>query len=246
LATWGTRHRAITNKTGQSRDIDNTGHKIHNDHKQDWTIHRRRQHWAQDTFITITNKTGQSRDISNTGHKTQNDHKQDWTIQRHWQHGAQDTERSQTRLDNPETLVTRGTRHRTITNKTGQSRDIGNTGHKTQNDHKQDWTIQRHRQHWAQDTERSRTERLDNPETFATLGTRHRTITNKTGQSIDIGNTGHKIQNDHKQDWKIQRHRQHWTQDTTQNDHKQDWTIQRHWEHWSQDTERSQTILDNP
>ena len=49
---------------------------------------------------------------------------------------------------------------------------------------------------------------------MGTLGTRYRTITNKTGQSIDIGNTGHKIQNDHKQDWTIHRHRQHWTQDT--------------------------------
>jgi hypothetical protein len=47
------------------------------------------------------------------------------------------------------------TQYRTITNKTGQFIDIGNTEYKTQNDHKQDWTIHRHWQHWAQDTERS-------------------------------------------------------------------------------------------
>ena len=56
------------------------------------------------------------------------------------------------------------------------------------------------------------------------LDTRYRAITNKTGQSIDIGNTGHKIQSNHKQDW----------------------TIHRHWEHWAQDTERSETRLDTP
>ena len=44
---------------------------------------------------------------------------------------------------------------------TGQSIDIGNTEHKIQNDHEQDWTIHRHRQHWAQDTDRSQTT-LDN------------------------------------------------------------------------------------
>jgi len=69
-----------------------------------------------------------------------------------------------------------------------------------------------------------RQSRLDNPEIQATLGTKYRTITNKTGQSIDIGNTGYKIQNDQKQDW----------------------TIHRHWQYWAQDTERLQTRLDNP
>jgi hypothetical protein len=37
----------------------------------------------------------------------------------------------------------------------------------------------------------------------AILGTRYRAVTNKTEQFIDIGNTGHKIQSDHKQDWTI-------------------------------------------
>jgi hypothetical protein len=49
-------------------------------------------------------------------------------------------------------------------------------------------------------------------------------ITNKTGQFIDIGNIGYKTQNDHKQDWKLHRH----------------------WEHWTQGTERSQARLVNP
>ena len=69
----------------------------------------------------------------------------------------------------------------------------------------------------------------------------------ETRQSIDIGNTGHKIQTGHKQDWTIHRHWQHWTQDTERYiymDHK-DWTIHRHRQHWAQYTERSQTRLDN-
>ena len=59
-------------------------------------------------------------------------------------------------------MATLSTIYRAITNKTGQFIDIGNTGHKIQSDHKLDWTIHKHRQHWAQDTERSQT-RLDNP-----------------------------------------------------------------------------------
>ena len=55
----------------------------------------------------------------------------------------------------------------------------------------QEWTIQRHRQQWAPDTEWE--SRIDNPETQAKLGTRHRK-----------GN----------QEWTIQRHRQHWAPDT--------------------------------
>jgi hypothetical protein len=56
LATLGTRHRTITNKTGQSIDTGNTGHKTQSDHK-----------------------TGQSINIGNTGYKTQNDQKKDKT-----------------------------------------------------------------------------------------------------------------------------------------------------------------------
>ena len=50
-------------------------------------------------------------------------------------------------MDNPETQVIMGTRHRTKTNiKNGQSRNTGNNGHKTQNEDKhQEWTIQKHR-----------------------------------------------------------------------------------------------------
>jgi hypothetical protein len=76
---------------------------------QEWTIKRHGQHWALDTEIAIRN--GQSRDIGNIGHHTQ---------------------KGPSRMDNPETQATLGTRHRR-----------GN----------QEWTIQRHRQHWALDTE---------------------------------------------------------------------------------------------
>ena len=93
-------------------------------------------------------------------------------------------------MDNPETRTALGTRH------------------KREN---QEWTIQRQRQHWALDTEiairngQSRDidnighhtqkgqSRMDNPETQAKLGTRHRR-----------GN----------QEWTIQRHRQHLALDT--------------------------------
>jgi hypothetical protein len=73
----------------------------------------------------------QSRDTGNIGHKIQ---------------------------ENPETLETLNTRHKTIqrhwqrwTQDPRQSRDTGNTGHKTQD--------------------------KDNPETLATLDTRHKTKT---------------------------------------------------------------------
>jgi hypothetical protein len=69
-------------------------------------------------------------------------------------------------MDNPETQAKLGIRHK---------RD------------NQEWTIQRHRQHWALDTEGQ--SQMDNPETQATLGTRHR--------------RGY-------QEWTVQRHRQHW------------------------------------
>ena len=60
-------------------------------------------------------------------------------------------------MDNLEAQATLGTRHKTRT---------GN----------EEWTIQRHRQHQAQDTERGREM--------------------KNGQSRDIGNNRHKTQNE--------------------------------------------------
>ena len=133
---------------------------------QEWTIQRHGQHWALDTEGAI--KNGQSRDIGNNGHQTEKGNQeytirrhttsvtrhrrgnQEWTIQRHRQNWALDTEGAI---------------------KNGQSRDIGNIEHKTQKGKS----------------------RMDNPETQATLGTRHRR-----------GN----------QEWTIQRHRQHWALDT--------------------------------
>ena len=76
---------------------------------QEWTIQRHRQHWELDTEGAI--KNGQSRDIGNIEHKTQ---------------------KGKSRMDNPETQATLGTRHRR-----------GN----------QEWTIQRHRQKWELSTE---------------------------------------------------------------------------------------------
>jgi hypothetical protein len=75
---------------------------------QEWKVQRHSQYWALDTEWTIKNR--QSRDICNIGHHTER----------------------QSRMDNPETQATFGTRHRR-----------GN----------QKWTIQRHRQHWALDIE---------------------------------------------------------------------------------------------
>jgi uncharacterized protein (DUF2141 family) len=134
---------------------------------QEWTVQRHRQHWAPDTEGAI--KNGQSRDTGNIGHQTQ---------------------KGQSGMDNPETQETSGTRHRR-----------GN----------HEWTIQRHRQHWALNTEEAvkngqsrdisnnghQTQKgqsnVDNSETQATLGTRHRR-----------GN----------QELTVQRHRQHWALDT--------------------------------
>ena len=70
----------------------------------EWTIHRHRQHWALDTEGTI--KNGQCRDIGNIGHYTQ---------------------KGQSRMDNPQTQTTLGTRHRRAI-KNGQSGDTGNIG----------------------------------------------------------------------------------------------------------------------
>ena len=71
---------------------------------QEWTIQRHRQHWALDTEEAIRN--GQSRDIGNIGHYTQ---------------------KGQSRMDNPQTQTTLGTRHRRAI-KNGQSGDTGNIG----------------------------------------------------------------------------------------------------------------------
>ena len=48
-------------------------------------------------------------------------------------------------MDNPETSETLDTQVGVIKN--GQSRDIGNIGHTSMGN--QEWTIQRHRKHWA-------------------------------------------------------------------------------------------------
>ena len=54
---------------------------------------------------------------------------------------------------------------------------------------------------------------MDNPETQAILGTRHRTKTNKkkNGQHRVTGNIGHKKQDEdtEKKEWTAQRHRQY-------------------------------------
>jgi hypothetical protein len=54
---------------------------------------------------------------------------------------------------------------------------------------------------------------MDNPETQAIVGIRHRTKTNKTknGQPRDTGNIRHKTQDEDKikKEWTIQRHRQY-------------------------------------
>jgi hypothetical protein len=50
-----------------------------------------------------------------------------------------------------------------------------------------------------------------------------------------------------KQEWTIQRHKQHWVQDAErinvrENQRgKQEWTIQRHKQHWVQDAKRRET-----
>ena len=59
---------------------------------------------------------------------------------------------------------------------------------------------------------------MDNPETQAILGTRHRMKTNKTenGQPRDAGNIGHKTQDEDKEkkEWTTQSNRQYWAQET--------------------------------
>jgi hypothetical protein len=70
-------------------------------------------------------------------------------------------------------LIVHSWLERTIKNE--QSKDTDNIGHKTQNGDKQkdnqEWTIQRHRQHWSQDTEQIniREKRKDNQNIFLCL-----------------------------------------------------------------------------
>jgi hypothetical protein len=73
-------------------------------------------------------------------------------------------------MDNTETLATLGTQ-----DKNGQYRDTGNIGYT-----RQEWTIQRHWQHWVHKI------RMDNTETLATLGTQ-----DKNRQYRDTGNIGY-------------------------------------------------------
>jgi hypothetical protein len=92
--------------------------------------------------------------------------------------------------------------------KNGQSRDTGNIGytrHRTKTNKTrghQEWTIQRHWQHWVhktqdKDKQNKGPSRMDNPETLATLDTQdtgQRQIKQgaiKNGQSRDTGNIGH-------------------------------------------------------
>ena len=55
-------------------------------------------------------------------------------------------------MDNPEIQTTLDSRYRTGKIKNGQSRDTDNNGFKIQDGENQEWTIQRHRQQWIQDT----------------------------------------------------------------------------------------------
>jgi hypothetical protein len=158
-------------KNGQSRDTDNIGFKIQDGENQEWTIQRYRQHWIQETgrgksrmdnpktqttldsrYRTGKIKNGQSRDTDNIGFKIQDGENQEWIILRHRQHWIQDTGRGKSRMDNPETQITLDSRYRTGKIKNGQSRDTDNNGFKIQDGENQEWTIQRHRQQWIQDT----------------------------------------------------------------------------------------------
>ena len=85
-------------------------------------------------------------------------------------------------MDNLETQETLSTRDRTWKN--GQSRDTGNINRQNV----EEWTIQRHSKHLAQEIERGR---MDNLETQETLRDR----TWKNGQSRDTGNIKHKRMN---------------------------------------------------
>jgi hypothetical protein len=101
-------------------------------------------------------------------------------------------------MDNPEIQTTLDSRYRTGKIKNGQSRDTDNNGFKIQDGENQEWTIQRHRQHWIQDTGRGKS-RMDNPETQTTMDSRYRMGKIKNGQSRDTDNNGFKIQDKDKQ-----------------------------------------------
>ena len=128
-------------------------------------------------------KNGQSKDTDNIGFKIQDGENQEWTIQRHRQHWIQDTGRGKSRMDNPETQTTLDSRYRTGKIKNGQSRDTDNIGFKIQDGENQEWTIQRHRQQWIQDTGWGKS-RMDNPETQTTMDSRYRTKTNKQTNTL--------------------------------------------------------------
>ena len=241
--TLGTRHKTEGPiKNEQLNDTDNIGHKKQNRRAdQEWTIEWHRQHWAHDTepkgrsrmnnWMTQTTlgtrhrtegpiKNEQLNDTGNIRHKTQNRRAdQEWTIEWHRQHWEQDTEpKGRSRVNNWMTQATLGTRHKTegpIKNE--QLNDTGNIGNKTQNRRAdQEWTIEWHRQLWAQDTEPKGRSRVNNWMTQATLRTRHRTEGPiKSEQLNGTGNFGHKTQNRRAdQEWTIEWHRQHWAQDT--------------------------------
>jgi hypothetical protein len=86
-------------------------------------------------------------------------------------------------MDNPETQTTLDSRYRTGKIKNGQSRDTDNIGFKIQDGENQEWTIQRHRQQWIQDTGWGKS-RMDNPETQTTMDSRYRTKTNKQTNTL--------------------------------------------------------------
>ena len=80
-----------------------------------------------------------------------------------------------------------------------QSRDTVNIGHTRRRENRrgnQQWTIQRHWQHWPHKMKRipKGQSTMDNPETLATLTTQNEEKTEgaiNNGQSRDTGNIGH-------------------------------------------------------
>ena len=173
-----------TIKNGQYRDTGNIGYTRY---KTKTKLKRQSRMDNTETLATLgtQDKNGQYRDTGNIGYTRQEwtiqRHWQigytiqEWTIQRHWQHWVH-----KTRMDNTETMLTLGTQDKDKekteeTIKNGQYRDTGNIGYT-----RQEWTIQRHWQHWVHKT------RMDNTETLATLGTQ-----DKNGQYRDTGNIGY-------------------------------------------------------
>jgi hypothetical protein len=161
LSSLVTRYRVVTNKTGQSIDTGNTEHKIQSGHKQDWSIHRHWQHWAQDT-----ERSGLTSFICDRSVSCAQSCQCLWIIQSClWSFCVLCPVLSMS-MDWPVLFVTALYFVFGVACVYGLSSLVCDhsvsTGHKTQNDHKQDWTIHRHWQHWVQDTERSQT-RLDNP-----------------------------------------------------------------------------------